>query len=432
MHVHLYFSKLSFYNLIFEMLRTQMLNSVSQFSLVLILLILGLSKRRISVEAATLITIFLGVLAGCSWITINGSYLTSGGGIPPIELNPSQVEVVSILFFRASVLLLLGSVLSNLKLFTFAHKQLVIKIASKSSESIYSKRVFFSLSFILIVFVFMNLNEILSRESYLFVSAGSVSGAIRYLIPLIGIVSAWMTIRSANKFLHFGNYITCILIEFSAASRSLGILLMLFFVFWSSNTLSKIYFFARISIGIYLGGIGISQALFLRSQENHGLLPHFEQLMENGISGSTIGIVVGTFLVIIPVTFFGLQVPTPSNYILTSVNPLPGRFTNWYEISGTLLLNPWTPTGSIAQLHNLGVFQESLIWLSLGFILGMLGKFSSRSGTPLIVSLISVALVLSASLQFLQYSLRAGMRFIYVDILFLLLVRYHFRKNIST
>ncbi len=406
-----------------------MLNSVSQFLVVLILLILGVNKRRVSVEAATLVSIFLGVLAGCSWVAIKGSYLTSGGGIPPIELSPNQVEVVSRLFFKASLLLLLGSMLSNLRPLGLAHKQSMLRIAGTKVETLFSRRVFFFLGSILLVFVFMNLGELLSRESYLFVSAGSVSGAIRYLIPLIGIISAWMTIRSTNKLLHFCNYLTCVLIEFSAASRSLGILLMVCFVFWASNTPSKFYVLARICMGVYLGGIGISQALFLRSQGNHGLFPHVEQLIQNGLSSGAIGNVIGTFLVIIPVTLFGLQVPTPKNYISTSLNPLPGRLTDWYEIASSLLLNPWTPTGSIAQLHNLGVVQESLVWLLLGFILGLLGKFSSTNDRSLIVSLVSVALVLSASLQFLQYSLRAGMRFVYADILFLLLVSYHYRKK---
>jgi hypothetical protein len=139
--------------------------------------------------------------------------------------------------------------------------------------------------------------------------------------------------------------------------------------------------------------------------------------------------VFGTFLVIIPVTLLGLQVPTPSNYLLTSINPLPGRLTDWYEIADDLLLNPWTPTGSIAQLHNLGVVQELTVWIVLGMVLGLLGKFSSRRDSTLIVSLISTALILSASLQFLQYSLRAGMRFVYADILFLFLVNFYYRKK---
>jgi hypothetical protein len=204
---------------------------------------------------------------------------------------------------------------------------------------------------------------------------------------------------------------------------------MIFFVFWASNTVSKFQFFLRVSIGIYLGGVGVSQALYLRSQELHGLLPHFEQLVLNGFANSAFGNVIGTFLVIIPVTLLGLQVPTPSNYLLTSINPLPGRLTDWYEIADNLLLNPWTPTGSIAQLHNLGVVQELTVWIVLGFVLGLLGKFSSSRDSSLIVNLISTALILSASLQFLQYSFRAGMRFVYADILFLFLVNFNYRKK---
>ena len=405
------------------------MNSVLQFSIMLIFLIVGVKKGRVSLEVATLISIFLGVLAGCSWVRITGYYQTSGGGIPPIELNSNQAEIVSLLFFKATICLLAGSLLSNIKVFKPASQQSASDTSIMKTGFRFSKAIFLSITAILLIFVLMNFSALISRDSYLFIAAGSISGAIRYLIPLIGIISAWMTFKSNNKLLHFGNYFTCILIEFSAASRSLGILLMIFFLFWASNTVSKFHFFARVSIGIYLGGVGISQALYLRSQDIHGLLPHFEQLALNSFSSNAFGNVFGTFLVIIPVTLLGLQVPTPSNYLLTSINPLPGRLTDWYEIADDLLLNPWTPTGSIAQLHNLGVVQELTVWIVLGMVLGLLGKFSSRRDSTLIVSLISTALILSASLQFLQYSLRAGMRFVYADILFLFLVNFYYRKK---
>ena len=407
------------------------MNSVLQFSIVLIFLIVGVKNRRMSLEVATLVSIFLVVLAGCSWVTITGYYQTSGGGIPSMQLDSNQAEIVSLLFFKATICLLAGSLLPNLKVFNSASQQSTSDFSNMKTEFRFSKAIFLSITALLSIFVLMHFSELISRDSYLFLAAGSISGAIRYLIPLIGIISSWMTIKSNNKLLHFSNYLVCILIEFSAASRSLGILLMIFFLFWASNTVSKFHFFARVSIGIYLGGIGVSQALYLRSQENHGLFPHLEQLAFNGFSSNAFGNVVGTFLVIIPVTLLGLQVPTPNNYLFTSINPLPGRWTDWYEIAGNLLLNPWTPTGSIAQIHNLGVVQEFTFWIILGLVLGLLGKYSSRRDSTLIVSLISTALILSASLQFLQYSVRAGMRFVYADMLFLFLVNFYSRKKIT-
>jgi len=404
-------------------------NSIWQFSIMLVSIILGVKRKRVSLEVATLSSIFLGVMAGCSWVTITGGYQTSGGGIPSMKLHPEQAEVVSLLFFKATMCLLIGSLLSSLNVFHLASQQSTIKISSTQIDSRYSKAIFIIFGTILLIFILLNFSALLRRDSYLFIAAGSVSGAVRYLILFIGIVSSWMTIKSSNKLLHFINYLTCVLIEFSAASRSLGILLMIIFMFWASTTVSKFNFFARVSIGIYLGGVGISQALYLRSQEQHGFFPHLEQLAFNGFSSSAFGNVVGTFLVIIPVTLLGLQVPTPNNYLFTSINPLPGRWTDWYEIADKLLLNPWTPTGSIAQLHNLGVVQESITWIVLGYVLGLLGKFSSKLDKGNLVTLISMALILSASLQLLQYSFRAGLRFVYADILFISVVNLYYRKK---
>lgn len=405
------------------------MNSIWQFLIILVLLILGVKNRKVSLEVAILSSIFLGVVAGCSWVTIAGNYQISAGGIPPMEINQTQAEIVSILFFKATICLFIGSLLSSLNLFDLASQQSISKISSTKIDSRSSKAIFMIFGVILSIFVLVNFSELLRRDSYLFIAAGSVGGAVRYLIPLIGIFSAWMAIKSNNRWLHFINYLICVLIEFSAASRSLGILLMIIFMFWASNTVSKLNFFARVSSGIYLGGIGVSQALYLRSQKNYGLIPHLEQLAFNSFSSSAFGNVIGTFLVIIPVTLLGLQIPTPSNYLFTSINPLPGRWTDWYEIAGNLLLNPWTPTGSIAQLHNLGVVQETITWIVLGYVLGLLGKFSYKLDKNKLVTLISMALILSASLQLLQYSVRAGLRFVYADILFLFLVNLYYRKR---
>jgi hypothetical protein len=395
----------------------------------LVSVILGVKNKKVPLEVATLSAIFLGVVAGCSWVTITGNYQTSGGGIPPMDLYPAEAEVVSLLFFKATMCLLIGSLLSSLNVFNLASQQSTVKISVTKIDSRFSKAIFIMSGIILLIFILINFSALLRRDSYLFIAAGSVSGAVRYLIPFIGIISSWMAIKSSNKLLHFINYATCVFIEFSAASRSLGILLMIIFMFWASTTVSKFNFFARVSIGIYLGGVGVSQALYLRSQENHGLFPHLEQLSVNGFSSSAFGNVVGTFLVIIPVTLLGLQVPTPNNYLFTSFNPLPGRWTDWYEIAGNLLLNPWTPTGSIAQLHNLGVVQETITWIVLGFVLGLIGKFSSKLDNNKLVKLISMALILSASLQLLQYSVRAGLRFVYADILFISVVNLYYRKK---
>ena len=101
----------------------------------LVSLILGVKNKKVSLEVATLSAIFLGVVAGCSWVTITGNYQTSGGGIPPMELYPAQAEVVSLLFFKATICLLIGSLLSSVNVFDLASQQSTLKISGPKIDS---------------------------------------------------------------------------------------------------------------------------------------------------------------------------------------------------------------------------------------------------------------------------------------------------------
>lgn len=213
------------------------------------------------------------------------------------------------------------------------------------------------------------------------------------------------------------NFLIGFSVELSTGSRSLGILLGGFFFFWAMKSYNTSTRIMRILLGCYFGTVGASLALFLRSKQSHGLLPHANAIADSGISFVSVSLVLGTFLVIIPITYYGLSINTPDDYFLTSFNPLPGRLTNWYSYANTLTLNPWTPTGGVAQLSNLGGIREIISWFLIGFLMQLVGVKSRNSELSSLLNIITIALSLSAGLQFLQYSIRAGMRFVYANIL---------------
>jgi hypothetical protein len=98
--------------------------------------------------------------------------------------------------------------------------------------------------------------------------------------------------------------------------------------------------------------------------------------------------------------------------------------TDWYSIAPNLNINPWTPTGGVAQVHNLGGTKEAITWILIGITTQILSRLSIKSRIPQVSTMVLLILNLSASLQYLQYSIRAGFRFIYADIAFLILLRY--------
>ena len=74
-----------------------------QLIICITLLIAGLRKRVLTGEFFVIASIFIFVIMGCEWVDVTGSYVTSGGGIPPITLQPNQAEKVGTIFFNVTI-----------------------------------------------------------------------------------------------------------------------------------------------------------------------------------------------------------------------------------------------------------------------------------------------------------------------------------------
>lgn len=380
-------------------------------------LIIFTRRKYLQVSTLVIVTIFLAVLIACNFVEFRGNVLVSGGGLPPMNVDSIMASNVFLHFLGTIPCIISGALSCNV---TQKSNLLVLQYSNRevgTSKLLLRKNLSLAISVTLIAFIATHFSEILSRQEYLFASQGSVGGAVRYMCPVLSLFSAYLFFNTSNRFWNLMNFLIGFSVELSTGSRSLGILLGGFFFFWamkSSNNLTRLI---RISLGCYFGIVGASLALFLRSKQSHGILPHVNAIADSGISFVSVSLVLGTFLVIIPVSYYGLSINTPDDYFLTSFNPLPGRFTNWYSYANTLTLNPWTPTGGVAQLSNLGGIREIFSWFLIGFLIQLVGVKSHNSELGSLLNIITIALSLSAGLQFLQYSIRAGMRFVYANIL---------------
>jgi hypothetical protein len=119
--------------------------------------------------------------------------------------------------------------------------------------------------------------------------------------------------------------------------------------------------------------------------------------------------------------------------IKTSLSPFVGKSTDWYEIAGSLMVNPWTPSGAVAQAGSLGTLLEISVWMSIGLILGVISNLFKNVVSIYQLQFVSYALVLGALVQMLQYSIRNGMRYLYMDMLFLFgCILFFYRKKTVT
>ena len=399
-----------------------------QFVLLIILLAFLIQKHYLSLPILIPVVIFMTVAAGCIYVSYNPNYIFKGGGIANLSITSVESLAVFSLFRNATLALIFGYLLS-----TIVEKILWKRLNSNKNFSPFenftklegTQRSLQKLTFGLTVFFLVyNFDGILSRETYLLFTAGSIFGALRYLIPFIGLFNLYcLIVARANKSLAFVTYLACLIMEFSFASRSFGFLLASPFLFLAISSRNKVLKSLSLLAASVLATIGISISLFLRSSTGHGLLSYLTATDFALNPRNSVELIFGTFFVIIPVTLIGLRIPTPNGYAITSFNPMPGRLTDWYLLAPQLNVNRWTPSGAVAQLYNSGTVSSLICWTLVGFMIGACTKYLQVRNFSEINSIVLSALSFSASLQFLQYSLRSGMRFIYAMALFSLFAK---------
>ena len=395
-------------------------------SLVMLAAILSVKFDMISIAVVMPVAI-LGIVAmGAGYISLHNGIELSGGGLPPLFMDGSSAEAVGYIFLRDSTAIFLGGACINFfrnpQKFTHPRKNSVLRnsqgflLLSKSRQGIL---VGMSLA-LEFIFIIGNWRILLFRDTYLIgVPKGSIYGAILYLIPLFSLIGMSL-VGKKTRYSYFLSIIISIgfVIEFACASRNFAILVAAagyFIVARVRKIETKIFAWVVIVVST---AFSLYLVIQFRNLTHHGLIPHLEFLLSNQIfANNFISGLIGNYFVILPVTYLGLSLLTPPGYLATSISPLLGRNTNWYEIAPNLTVeNPWTPSGAVAQVANLGRLTEFIVWLGLGIVCQILANSFQRSNKREFYQIFLTASILSASLQFLQYSLRAGVRFLYLAI----------------
>ncbi len=404
-----------------------------QFLLITSILTVLIQRKFLTLPIVIPLVIFILVCGGCIYISYNPEYVFTGGGIRDLSISSHESLQVFALFRNAVLAITFGYFLSKpiVGIFVKQSPRKTLKVPVNSSQlnmiQEYLQKLSASLAFL---FLILNLSEILSRNTYLLVNPGSISGALRYLIPFAGILNLYfLIIIRRNAIVASITYAVCLVMEFSFASRSFGVLLATPFLLLSISAGLRVYKIIFLMLAAFFATLGISTSLLMRQQSDHGLLNYLSASDQIFGSSNVFNLIFGTYLVIIPVTLIGLRITTPDGYVFTSFNPVPGRMTDWYSIAPELNINRWTPSGAIAQLHNSGILSSLICWAVVGFMIGTCSAYLQLQNFGEINSIILSALSFSASLQFLQYSLRPGVRFVYAMALFALLAKSPLRKQ---
>ena len=186
---------------------------------------------------------------------------------------------------------------------------------------------------------------------------------------------------------------------------------------------------SRIARFLFYGGMAVTPLLVpiplaLRNQAEQGLIP-FISVLRAGMSllrhQNTLGLVLSQVLMSFPLTtFVGQRAALGTSVLWTSVNPLPGRLTNWYQLAPTLIVSFSTPYNTLGMLMNYGALIGGGFYVAVGFYFShvdwKIRRYLSRgrvAGSLVLFGFSALFLLLTT-----EYALRAPCRLIYYSAAF--------------
>ena len=399
------------------------------------------------ITTLSLVPISIFVTVGITSILFGlfGGGVIRGGGLPALDIGGEIPSIVGIEFLKAAMFLLLGSTFIGI-LYNFQAPKALSPAEIKSSSPVTSTTITIAIVIIFSISILMLLNSgsyLLSRDTYL-IDYGSLSrfyGNLHYMVPILAFVCFWLqkskSCSSWQKFMLSTLLAFTVIESLASASRALSVIFLsigLTSVYYS-EIFSKIKLVIRITSYSLLTLISYGIVLDLRTLETHGLSPYLDFLGSQDflsyLGAISIGDIFGNLLSIIPITYLGLSISAPSNYLSISLSPALGETSGWYQIARFMVVNPWTPSGAVAQVSTVSFFTIVLAWFIVGGIIEITARLLSSTSNLREISIITTVITLAASLQFLQYSLRAGMRFIYLQLFFVLLLYLRNKLQIS-
>jgi hypothetical protein len=135
---------------------------------------------------------------------------------------------------------------------------------------------------------------------------------------------------------------------------------------------------------------------------------------------------VGNVLFAVPLAGTVAESGSVSNAdFLTSINPLPGHFTNWESIKNHLRVNYNTPYSALGELASCGTGHLVAFFLFTGALLSLVQRCVARlTGSLRVVGFLAASSFSGFfAIDLLQYNLRSAVRFLVYLLLIVLALR---------
>ena len=363
-----------------------------------------------------------GIAIASSFFAHANSWSMRGGGLREMLVGSEIALPVGQVFLSTGILVIVGGLACKSVLSIFGWSKEAVHSIPFNSDFRKSTSVQFlkySGLFFYVIYYAQTFPALISRDAYLFIEPGSALGTMRYISPLIGFLAIGF-LRSSYSFSFILLFMLSIFNEIALSSRNAAAL-MAVLVLLVTNRIQNFFFkYFIFFVGVFLTYITFVFLLFSRKTQSYGIgglvaqLSPFSKDFSTQSLGGGASEVFGNFLSVIPVTYLGLQIPTPESYLPISFNPLFGRDVGWYDIGYLFYVNPWTPSGAVAQVAGLNFSLIFLTWFSVGFLFQANSYLMQAGSSNSFLRTLSFTLPVFATLQFLQYTLRSGMRYVYL------------------
>lgn len=267
------------------------------------------------------------------------------------------------------------------------------------------------------------------------------SRGLKIIIQLLSFITVIILglLNEKNKILSFSLFFLLIIISIGTGSRNTFlyyiVYVVLLFLLGGNTFFNK----TRLYVNLIFGFLFLSFLTGLRMLKSHGLIPYLSSITDE-FNGETQNIAFNIYYSFI----FGVYVTIGTlkkavfdfGIVLTNLNPLPGRFTDWYQYADKMRLNIYAPFSLHGRVFKTGLLFTYIYFFFNGVVYMYFEKkirFFLKNRKILLAILLLIFLCLYIVFSF-EYNMRSAVRMIYYAY-FIVLVRYLYLqviKNLPT
>lgn len=269
-----------------------------------------------------------------------------------------------------------------------------------------------SLSMICLYIFTIYPSQIFSRSTHLVETPIPQIRSMHGIFIILGIFSVLVPLSLKCKVPKYTGYLLLVLwllLAVAKESRSSLIVMAAFmYLIWVNST-SKMFRFVGVII-IFVSTLVVYFLITInRNANSHGLLYIFQTPLDQKV----FSIWFENLAFILPVIGYTTAVAQPSTeFIITSLNPMPGGIAGWGNFSGKSAISSFVPFSGLGLSYAYGVSFFFFLW-------SVVFTFMAMSIRIIKSPLVRVPVLLSFGLALTlvsQYELRSGIRYIYFGV----------------